>query len=107
MEKEKVDLLVKVLSEIITHRFEPISPKQMKSYCDIEKSSLTSTEYDRLKRERIIGSSDPEYSNVNREELDNISFFHDMDMIKLEIHKRKGAIKWIEIFFNLTDEDIK
>lgn len=49
MEKEKVDLLVKVLSEVITHRFEPISPKQMKSYCDIENSSLTSTEYDRLK----------------------------------------------------------
>lgn len=49
MEKEKVDLLVKVLSEVITHRFEPISPKQMKSYCDIKKSSLTSTEYDRLR----------------------------------------------------------
>lgn len=49
MDKQNIDELVKVLSEIINNRYKPISPKEMKTYYGIDKSSQTSTEYNRRK----------------------------------------------------------
>jgi len=65
------------------------------------------TEYERWKKERVIGSSDPYLSSVHRDELDEQSFKFDMENIWIEIRKKEGMIHWIKYFFNLTEEDLK
>lgn len=46
---EKDEMYELVLSEIIDNRYKPITQKKMKEIVKIEKSSLSSKEYDRMK----------------------------------------------------------
>ena len=74
---------------------------------ELQTRLLPHIEYERWKKERIIGSSNPEYSAEHREELDKISFKHDNEMIWIEIRKKEGMIFWIKHFFDISDEELK
>jgi len=73
---------------------------------DTEQRLNPTTEYERHKKERIIGSSNPEYSQEHRVELDRLSFSMDMENVWIGIHEKRGAINWIKHFFNITDGDL-
>ena len=74
---------------------------------ELESRLKPEIEYERWKKERIIGSSEPKYSAEHRKELDELSFKADNEWIWIEIRKREGIIEFVKHFFNITDEDLK